>query len=112
MKETCSNGRGHANSQRFRETQEGGGGLRGEKPGAFPKVGPIFQHQFSLPENAQTLAGIAFRAARKSMNNFPASKFAGKLFQHGISDSHSLLEFSERLEELLEMQKGAEIHGS
>ena len=30
------------------------------------------------------------------MNNFPAaSKFAGKLFQQGISDSHSLLEFSE-----------------
>ena len=42
----------------------------------------------------QTLTGIAFRAAAKSGNNFPAaSKFAGKLFQQGISDSHSLLEF-------------------
>ena len=50
----------------------------------------------SLPENAQTLAGIALRAAGKSGNTFPAaSKFAGKLFQQRISDSHSLLEFSE-----------------
>ena len=33
---------------------------------------------------------------RKSENHFPAaSKFAGKPFQQGISDSHSLLEFSE-----------------
>ena len=68
--------------------------LRGENPGAFPKAGPIFQQPFSLPENAQTLAGIAFGAAGKSVKNFPAaSKFAGKLFQQGISDSHSLLEF-------------------
>ena len=42
------------------------------------------------------MAGIAFRAAGKSVRNFPAaSKFARKLFQQGISDSHSLLEFSE-----------------
>ena len=38
-----------------------------------PKAGPIFQQAFSLPENAQTLAGIAFRAAGKSGNNFPAA---------------------------------------
>ena len=45
------------------------------------------------PENAQTLTGVVFRAAGKSVNNFPAaSKFAGKLFQQGISKSHSLLE--------------------
>ena len=53
---------------------------------------PIFQQPFSLPESARTLAGIAFRAARKSVRTFPAaSKFARKLFQQGISDSHSLL---------------------
>ena len=57
---------------------------------------PIFQQPFSLPENAQTLAGIASRAAGKSVNNFPtASKFSGKPFQQGISDSHSLLVFSD-----------------
>ena len=79
-----------------RRTQEGCGGLGGESPAAFPKARPIFQQPFSLPESAQTLAGIAFRAARKSVRNFPAaSKFARKLFQQGISDSHSLLEFSD-----------------
>ena len=36
---------------------------RGENPAAFPKARPIFQQPFSLPESAQTLAGIAFRAA-------------------------------------------------
>ena len=55
--------------QGIRKTQEGCGGLRGENPGVFPKAGPIFQQPFSLPENAtlpenaQTLAGIASRAA-------------------------------------------------
>ena len=50
--------------------KEGCGGLGGEKPGAFPKApGPIFQQPFSLPENAQALAGIAFRAAGKSVYN-------------------------------------------
>ena len=40
---------------------------------------------------------IAFRAAGKSVRNFPAaSKFARKLFPQGISDRHSLLEFSEK----------------
>ena len=34
------------------------------------RPGPIFQKPFSLPENAQTLAGIAFRAAGKSVKNF------------------------------------------
>ena len=80
----------------FRRTQEGRGGLRGESPAAFPKAGPIFQQPFFLPENAQTLTGIAFCAAGKSVQNFSAaSKFAGKLFQQRISDSHSLLKFSE-----------------
>ena len=66
-------------------------------PGAFLKAGPIFQQPFSLLENAQTLAGIAFRATGESVKNFPAaSKFAGKLFQKGLSDSHSLLECSEK----------------
>ena len=75
----------------IRKTQEGCGGLRDENPGAFPKAGPIFQQPFSLPENAQTLAGIAFRADGKSVKNCPAaSKFARKLFQQGISDSHSV----------------------
>ena len=51
---------------------------------------------FPCRKNAQTSAGIAFRAAGKSVRNFPAaSKFARKLFQQGISDSHSLFEFSE-----------------
>ena len=76
--------------------KEGCGGLGGENPAAFPQARPIFQQPFSLPENAQTLAGIAFRAAGKSVKNFPtALKFAGKPFQQGISDSHSLLEFSD-----------------
>ena len=80
----------------FRRTQEGCGGLGGENPAAFPQARPIFQQPFSLPESAQTLAGIAFRAAGKSGNHFPAApKFAGKPFQQGISDSHSLLEFSD-----------------
>ena len=49
-----------------------------------------------MPEYAQTLAGVAFGAAGKSVKNFPAaSKFARKFYQQGISDSHSLLEFSE-----------------
>ena len=82
---------------KVRRTQEGCGGLGGENPAAFPKSRPIFQQPFSLPENAQTLAGIAFRAAGKLVKNFPAaSKFAGNLFQHRISDSHSLLEFSDK----------------
>ena len=80
----------------LRRTQEGCGGLGAENPAAFPQARPIFQQPFSLPENAQTLAGIAFRAAGKSVKNFPAaSKFAGKPFQQRISDSHSLLECSD-----------------
>ena len=60
---------------------EGCGGLEGENTAAFLKARPIFQQPFSLPEGAQTLAGIAFRAAGKSARNFPAaSKFARKLF--------------------------------
>ena len=50
----------------YQKTQEGCGGLRGENSGAFPKAGPIFQQPLSLPEISQTLAGIAFRAARKN----------------------------------------------
>ena len=80
----------------IRRTQEGCVGLVGENPVAFPKARSIFQQPFSLPESAQTLAGIAFRAAGKSVKNFPAaSKFAGKPFQEGVSDSDSLLEFSD-----------------
>ena len=80
----------------FRRTQEGCGGLEGKNPAAFPQARPIFQQPFSLPESAQTLASIAFRAAGKSGNHFPAApKFAGKPFQQGISDTHSLLEFSD-----------------
>ena len=85
----------------FRKTQEGGGGLGGENPAAFPKAGPIFQQPFSLPEIAQTLAGRALPAVGKSGDNLPAaSKLAGKPFQQGISDSHSLLEFSDCLASL------------
>ena len=54
----------------------------------------------SVPEGAASfpaaafLAGVEFRAAGKSGKNFPAaSRFAGKPFQQGISDSHSLFEF-------------------
>ena len=80
----------------FRRAQEGCGGLRGENPAAFPKARPIFQQPFSFPDSAQTLAGIAFRAAGTSGKNFPAaSKIAGKPLQQGISDSHGLLEFSD-----------------
>ena len=89
-----------------RRTQEGCGGLGGENPAAFLKARPIFQQPFSLPQNAQTLTRIAFRAARKSGKNVPAaSKFAGKPFQQGISDSHSLLEFSDNDKRLLAHSK-------
>ena len=58
--------------------------------------GRFSSSQFSLPENAKTSVGTAFCTAGKSVKNFPAaSKFAGKLFQQRISDSHSLLEFSD-----------------
>ena len=71
-------------SDLVRRTQERCGGLEGENPAAFPQARPIFQQPFSLPESAQTLAGIAFRAVGKSGRNFPAaSKFAGKPFQQG-----------------------------
>ena len=46
---------------------------RKKNPAAFPKAGPIFQRPLSLPENAQTLAGIACRAAGKSGNSFSSS---------------------------------------
>ena len=73
--------------KRVRRTQEGCGGLGGGNPAVFPKWRPIFQQPLSLPESTQTWG-------------FPAaSKFARKLFQQGISDSHSLLEFSERAQE-------------
>ena len=50
---------------------------------------------YSLPESALTLAAIACRAAGKLGNKFPAAlNFAGKPFQRGILDSHSLLEFT------------------
>ena len=45
----------------FPPLKEGRGGLEGENPGPVP---------VSLPESAQTLAGIASRAARKSGKNF------------------------------------------
>ena len=57
----------------FQKNQKGCGGLRGENAGAFPKAGLIFQQPFSLPETAQTLAEIAFRAAGKSVKKFPAA---------------------------------------
>ena len=68
----------------FRRTQEGCGGLGGENPAAFPQTRLIFQQPFSLPESAQTLAGLAFRAAGKSSfsssveicrKTFPAGNF-------------------------------------
>ena len=49
---------------------------------SVPEGEAAFPAAIFLPENAQTLAGIAFCAAGKSVKNFPAaSKFAGKLFQ-------------------------------
>ena len=87
--------------------KSGCGGLGGENPAAFPQARPIFQQPFSLPESDQTLAGIAFHAAGKSGNHFPAaSKFARKPFQHGISDSHSLLKFSEISVNIRELLNG------
>ena len=92
---------GHMHHSRIRKTQEGCGGLRGENPGGFPKAGPILQQPLSLPENAQTLAGMAFRAAAKrriifqnvelSLRTFPARNF-------GQPQAHSLLELSKRRE--------------
>ena len=70
------------------------GGLGGENPRVFPKAGPIFQRSFPCQKSAQTLAGMACRAAGKSGKHLQAvSKFAAEPFQQGISDSHSLLEF-------------------
>ena len=61
-----------------------------------PEGGPDFLAVIFLAGSAQTLAGIASRAAGKSQKNFPAvpQMCAGKPFQQGIPDSHSLLEFS------------------
>ena len=57
--------------------------------------GQFSSSRFSLPESAQTLAGIAFRAAGKSVRNFPAaSKFARKLFQQGLLDRLTATAFS------------------
>ena len=54
------------------------------------------QQPFSLQESVQTLAGIACRAAGNSGKNCPAApKVAGRPFQQGISDSHTLLELPE-----------------
>ena len=65
--------------------------IGGKNPAAFPKVWPIFQQPFSLPENAQTLAGIAFRAAGKLVKNSPAaSKFASSEFRTATAFSSFL----------------------
>ena len=67
-------------------------GSRMTKSSSVPEGGADFPAAGQCP----TLAGIVFRAAGKSGNDFPAaSTFAGKPFQQGNSDSHSLLEFSE-----------------
>ena len=69
---------------------------RRRKSSSIPAGAANFPAAVSLPESVQTLAGIALHAAGKSGNHFPAaSKFAGKPSQQGISDSHSLLEFSD-----------------
>ena len=53
------------------------------KSRSVPEGGADFPAAIFLPGNAQTLAGIAFRAAGKAVQNFPAaSKFAEKPFQH------------------------------
>ena len=66
-----------------RRTQEGCGGLGGENP----KQRSRRRGQFSSSRFP----------CRKIGEEFPAApKFAGKPFQQGISDSHSLLEFSEK----------------
>ena len=57
----------------FRRTQEGCGCLGGANPAAFPQARPIFQQPFSLPESAQTFAGIAFGACRKIGEEFSSS---------------------------------------
>ena len=58
--------------------------------------GADFPAAIFLAGEAQTLARIACRATGKWVNNFSAaSKFTGKLFQQGISESHGLLGFSE-----------------
>ena len=80
------------NSKRLRR-------CRRRKSSIVPECGADFPAAIFLAGNAQTLAGIAFRAAEKSGTHFPAaSKFAGKLFQQRISDSQSLLEFSDSCE--------------
>ena len=91
----CNSGRDSYNSEKLKKAvavseekiQE-----RSRRRGRFSSC------HFPCRKNAQTLAGIASRAAGKLVNNFPgASKFTRKLFQLRISDSHNLLEFSEQL---------------
>ena len=66
------------------------------KSSSVPEGGANFPAAIFLAGKGPNLAGIAVRAAGKLANNFPAaSKFAQKLFQQEISDSHSLLELSE-----------------
>ena len=68
--------------------------FRRRKSSSVPAGAANFPAAVSLPESAQTLAGLALRIAGRSGNHFPAaSKFGGKPFQQGISDTHSLLDF-------------------
>ena len=55
------------------------------KSSSVPEGKADFPAAMFLAESAQSLAGTAFRAAGKSVKNFPAaSKFAGKLVQQGF----------------------------
>ena len=88
----------------FRRTQEGCGGLGGENPAVFPKARPIFQQPFSVPESAQTLAGIAFRAAGKS----------GIQQRRNLPENVSSKEFrtATAFSSLIECQKHPSVHDS
>ena len=72
----------------IRKTQEGYGGLGGENPGAFQKSGEDFRAAIFLAGKCSNLGGDSIWCCWKS-------KFGGKLCQQGLSDSHSLLEFSD-----------------
>ena len=69
---------------------------QGRKSRSVPEGGADFPAAIFLAEKSPNLGRNRIRAAGKSVKSFPAApKFASKLFHQRVSDSHSLLEFSD-----------------
>ena len=76
------------NSGRLWRSQRG-------KSRSVPKGGADYPAAFFLAGKCPNLGRDSISCCQKIAEEFPAaSKFARKCFQQGISDSHSLLEFS------------------